>query len=79
MKCHNKKMQPEIQTSVICTGIATALLFVHSLITDSTDPDTHISDGMFVKVMIIVLISTYCTLRFLSNNQTASITIDQNW
>ena len=72
-------MQPEIQTSVICTGIATGLLFIHSLITDSTDPDTYISNGMFVKVMIIVMISTYCTVRFFSKNQIGSVTIDTDW
>ena len=75
-----------IQTSIICTGIAISLIFAYSLTVDPTDTELHVTNSMFIRIIILMFVSTYITLRFVSSSSSnnmpyfgANQRVDRTW
>lgn len=72
-----------IHTSIVCSVVGVVLIFAHNILVDPTDPDLHISNNMFIRLVVLLGLSTYITLRFFSKESSSimgmSPQIDTQW
>lgn len=71
----------EIYTSIVCVVIGIVIIFGHSMLVDPTDQDLYISNNLFIRIVILMGLSTYITMLFFSKTKSGFTEkpLDKHW